>query len=101
MITGIFIVTGLVLVAALNVEGTKTVKSSQIHNERDKRKFTVLIWSLPIIGTMIAMWLINKDIRKKQHQMEDEIAPAIKELGDRFKKLEAGIQRKHGNHRLH
>jgi len=103
MVAEIFIVIGIVLVVALNVESTKTVNCSQIHGEREKRKFKLLIWALPIIGTMIAMWLINKDIRRKQHQMEEEIAPAIKELGDRLKKLESGIQRKHinNNKKLH
>jgi cytochrome c-type biogenesis protein CcmH/NrfF len=97
----IFIVVGIVLVVALNMESSKTVSSSQIHTDQQKRKFKVLIWALPIIGTMIAMWLINKDIRKKRHQMEEEIAPAIKELGDRLKKLEAGIQRKYNRNKLH
>ena len=101
MIAEIFIFIGIVLVFALNVESSKTVTSSQIHSEQEKRKFKIIIWVLPVIGTMIAMWLINKDIRKKQHQMEEEIAPAIKELGDRLKKLESGIQRKQNKNKLH
>lgn len=101
MVAAIFIIVGLVLVVALNVESTKTVTSSQLHSEPQKRKFKILIWALPIIGTMIAMWQINKDIRKKQHQMEEEIAPAIKELGDRLKKLDMGIRQKRNKNTLH
>ena len=82
MLIGAFIVVVIVLVVALNIEGTKTVTSSQIHSDTDKRKFILLIWAVPVMGTMVAMWLINNDIRKKRHQMEEEIAPAIKELGD-------------------
>ena len=101
MLIGAFIVVVIVLVVALNIEGTKTVTSSQIHSDTDKRKFILLIWAVPVMGTMVAMWLINNDIRKKRHQMEEEIAPAIKELGDRLKKLESGIQRKQNKNQLH
>jgi len=101
MVAEIFVVIGIVLVVALNVESTKTVSSSQLHDEREKRKFKIIIWALPVIGTMIAMWLINKDIRKKQHQIDEEIAPAIKELGDRLKKLESRVQQKQDKKKLH
>ena len=82
---------------ALNITSSKTVSSSQIHSDAEKQKYLMMIWLLPIVGTMLAMWLINKDIRKNQHEMEGEIAPVIKELGDRLKKLESSIQQKQNN----
>ena len=96
----LLVLIGVISVVALNIEGAKTVSSSELHSDTEKRKFLIMIWGIPIFGTMLAMWLINKDIRKKQHEMEDEIAPAIKELGDRLKKLESGIQQKRNN-KLH
>jgi hypothetical protein len=101
MFIWLLVVIGVIAVVALNIEGAKTVSSSEIHSDADKHKYLLMIWALPIIGTFLAMWLINKDIKKKQDQMEDEIAPAIKELGDRLKKLESGIQQKQNKHKLH
>ena len=101
MFIWVLVIVGVISVVALNIEGAKTVSSSEIHSDSEKLKYLVMIWALPFIGTILAMWFINKDIRKKQHQMEDEIAPAIKELGDRLKKLESGIHQKQNKHKLH
>ena len=101
MLIWLIVIIGVISVVVLNIEGTKTVSGSEIHSESEKRKYRLMIWALPLIGTFWAMWLINKDIRKKQHEMEDEIAPVIKELGDSLKKLESGIQRKHNKSKLH
>lgn len=101
MLIGILAFFTALAVVALNVEGAKTVSGSQIHSESEKRRYLLMIWLLPIAGTILAMWLINKDIRKKQHEMEDEIAPVIKELGDRLRKLESGLHRKQNGRKLH
>lgn len=101
MLIWLIAIISVVSVVALNLEGTKTVSSSEIHSDSEKRKYRILIWALPVIGTILVMWLINKDIRKKQIEMENEIAPAIKELGDRLKKLESGIHQKQNNSKLH
>lgn len=101
MFTWVLVIVGVISVVALNIEGAKTVSSSEIHSESEKLKYLTIIWALPFIGTILVMWLINKDIRKKQLQMEDEIAPVIKELGDRLKKLESGIQQKQNKQKLH
>ena len=101
MLIGLLALIGVISVVALNIASSKTVSSSEIHSEAEKQKFLMLIWLLPIVGTMLAMWLINKDIRKSQDEMEDQIAPAIKELGDRLKKLESSIQQKQNNSKLH
>lgn len=101
MFIWVLVIVAVISVVALNIEGAKTVSSSEIHSESEKLKYLTIIWVLPFIGTILVMWLINKDIRKKQTQMEDEIAPAIKELGDRLKKLESGIQQKQKQNKLH
>lgn len=101
MFLGAVIVLVVTLVVALNIESTKTVSGSQIHSDTQKRKFLIMIWAIPIIGTILTMWLINKDIRQKQHEIEEEIAPAIKELGDRLKKLESNIHEKQNKNKLH
>jgi hypothetical protein len=101
MYIGLLVFLSVIAVVALNIASGKTVSSSEIHSDAEKRKFLLMIWLLPIVGTMLAMWFINKDIRKSQHEMEDEIAPAIKELGDRLKKLETRIHQKQNNQKLH
>ena len=101
MFIWLLVVIGVIAIVVLNIEGAKTVSSSEIHSDAEKRKYRIMIWAFPIVGTMMAMWSINKDIRKKQHEIEDEIAPAIKELGDRLKKLESGIQQKQNKGKLH
>jgi NADH:ubiquinone oxidoreductase subunit 6 (subunit J) len=101
MFIWVLVIVGVISVVALNIEGAKTVSSSEIHSDEEKRKYQLMIWGLPILGTILAMWFINKDIRKKQDEMEEEIAPAIKELGDRLKKMESGIQQKQNKDKLH
>ena len=75
----------------LNVMGTNIVKSSEIHDARKKRVLLIIIWSIPILGVFIAMIKINKDIKANQVKMEEEIAPAIREMADRLKVLDADI----------
>ncbi len=101
MIIALIVLVVVLAVVALNIESSKTVAGSQIHSDAEKSKYRRMIWLFPVVGTIWAMWLINKDIRKKQHEMEEEIAPAIKELGDRLKKLESGLQNKQKNQKLH
>ena len=101
MFMWVLLIVAVISVVVLNIEGAKTVTGSEIHSETEKRKYLAMIWALPFLGTILVMWLINKDIRKKQIQMEDEIAPAIKELGNQLKKLESGIQRKQNQQKLH
>jgi NADH:ubiquinone oxidoreductase subunit 6 (subunit J) len=84
-----------VLVAAvvyLNVMSTRIIRISQLHDARKKKQFIILVWALPVVGVFVVMMQINRDIKKNQKKVEEEIAPAIRQLADQLKVLEADIQ---------
>ena len=83
-----------VIVAAnilLNVMGTNIVRSSEIHDNNKKRNLLIVLWGVPLLGVFLAMIKINKDIKANQAKMEEEIAPAIRQMADRLKVLDADI----------
>lgn len=86
---------GAVLVGAvvyLNVMSTRIIRLSQLHDARKKKQFVILVWALPVVGVFVVMMQINRDIKKNQKKVEEEIAPAIRQLADQLKVLEADIQ---------
>ena len=87
---------GAVLVAViiyLNYMSTQIIESSRIHSPEKKHNLVLIVWLLPVVGVFIAMLKINKDIKKNREKVEEEIAPAIRELADKLKNLESDIQR--------
>lgn len=82
------------LALLLNAMGTVTVANSPLHNSQKKRGYIALIWLVPIAGVLITFFLINRDIKRKQKQMNDETVPAIRELADRLNKLEERLHRR-------
>lgn len=85
-----------VIIAAcvfLNVMGTTIIKSSHIHDDSRKRTLMIVLWGIPMLGVFIVIRQINKDIKKHQAKMEEEIAPAIREVADRLKVLDADLSR--------
>ena len=75
----------------LNYSATRIVLSSNIHTEKNKIVFIGLIWVFPILGVIAAMMLINRDIKKNRRKLNEEIAPVIRQLGDKIKHLEADL----------
>jgi hypothetical protein len=76
----------------LNVMSARIVQLSQIHDDQKKKQFTILIWALPVVGVFVVMMRINKDIKNNRKKIDEEIAPAIRQLADQLKVLEADIQ---------
>lgn len=97
----IFVVVFLGVVTFLNVMVTNIIRSSTIHGSDQKRKYLYIVWGLPIAGIFIVITKINKDIKSNEKKMEEEIAPAIRELADRLKVLEADIQHEQGKKSVH
>ena len=75
----------------LNIMGTNIIKSSEIHDHNKKRNLLIMLWGIPMLGVFIAMIKINKDIKANQQKMEEDIAPAIRQIADRLKVLDADI----------
>lgn len=92
----VFIFIGVVIVATvfLNVTAMNVIKSSQIHSEQKKKRLMLLLWGIPLLGVFIVIRQINKDIKQNQVKMEEEIAPAIREMADRLKVLDADLMMK-------
>jgi hypothetical protein len=61
----------------------------------------LIVWLLPVAGIFIALFLINRDIKKNQAKIEKDIAPAIRELADRIKNIESDIQHQEKKHKYH
>lgn len=89
----ILVFIGVIIIATvfLNVMATNIIKSSEIHEARRKQQLTAILWALPLLGVFIVIRQINKDIKKNQARMEEEIAPAIRQVADRLKVLDADI----------
>ena len=47
-----------------------------------------------MLGVFIVIRQINKDIKVNQAKMEEQIAPAIREVADRLKVLDADLSQK-------
>jgi paraquat-inducible protein B len=97
-------VLSLILLGAvlyLNYTATQIIQSSQIHAESKKRNLIALVWLLPVVGTFAALYLINRDIRKNQAKIEQDIAPAIRELANRIRNLEADIHNEEKKQKYH
>jgi len=101
----LFILILLGAIILLNVMTTNIINSSQLHNAASKRRLLLTVWALPIIGVFVAIQRINKDIKLSKKRMEEDIAPAIRELADRLKGLEADFNLKkasrQGSKKLH
>jgi len=89
----IFLTIIVVACVVLDVVATTIIKSSHIHDDRSKRQLLVILWGLPMLGVFIVIRQINKDIKKHQEKMEESIAPAIREVADRLKVLDADLSR--------
>jgi len=87
----IFILIMVIANILLNIMGTNIVRSSEIHDNNKKRNLLIMLWGIPMLGVFVAMIKINKDIKANQQKMEEEIAPAIREMADRLKVLDADI----------
>ncbi|WP_455200559.1 hypothetical protein [Kaarinaea lacus] len=83
----------LIAIVYLNYMCTQIIQSSQIHSAEKKQKLVLIVWLLPVLGVFLALFKINKDIKKNREKVEGEIAPAIRELADKLKTLESDIQR--------
>ena len=90
----LWVFVAIVIVASifLNVIGTNIVRSSHIHDENKKRVLLLILWCLPIVGVFVVMLRINKDIKASEKKMEDEMAPAIREVADRLSAMDVKIQ---------
>ena len=97
----VFMFVVLAAVAFLNVMGTNIIMSSQFHDHDKKKKLLFIVWGVPIVGMFIAMMRINKDIKRERKKMEEDIAPAIRELANRIKVLEADIQHEQDKKSIH
>ena len=89
----IFLAVIIIACVFLDVMATTIIKSSHIHDEQRKRNLMIILWGLPMIGVFIVIRQINKDIKKHQAKMEEQIAPAIREVADRLKVLDADLSR--------
>lgn len=87
------ILIGFAIIATIfmNVMAMNIIKSSQIHEAQRKQKLNIILWALPLLGVFVVIRLINRDIKKNQEKMEDEIAPAIREVADKLKVLDADL----------
>ena len=94
MFLWLILATALISTFALNILGTGTVQSSQIHSTQRKRFYLAVIWCIPLFGVIFVMLLINRDIKQHQKTSEQEILATLKTLSDNINKLEAGIQHK-------
>ena len=92
----VFIFIGVIAIATvfLNVMATNIIQSSQIHEAQKKKQLIMVLWSIPLLGVFIVIRQINKDIKKNQTKMEEEIAPAMREMADRLKVLDADLRGK-------
>jgi type VI protein secretion system component VasK len=75
----------------MNLMGTTIIAASHIHDDSRKRVLMLILWGLPMLGVFVIIRMINKDIKKNQAKMEEEIAPAIREVADRLKVLDADL----------
>lgn len=82
----------LVAVVYLNVMSTRIIRSSPIHDDVKKKHFILMVWIFPVLGVFLAMMQINKDIKNNRKKIDEEIAPAIRQLANQIKVLEADIQ---------
>ena len=79
----------------------RTFAACTLGSPAKKRNLIITVWLLPVAGAFIALYLINRDIKKNQAKIEKDIAPAIRELADRIRNLEADIQREEKKQKLH
>ncbi|MCI0505472.1 MAG: hypothetical protein L0Z73_05115 [Gammaproteobacteria bacterium] len=102
--TTIWILFGIVMLGAviyLNVTSTQIIQSSQIHTANKKRNLIMVVWLAPVAGIFITLYVINRDIKKNQIKIEKDIAPAIKELTDKIRNLEAGLKQGEKKQKYH
>jgi len=86
---------GFLLIAYvfLGAMATNMIRASEIHDDQRKNRLMLIIWGLPVLGVFIVTRQINRDIKENQAKMEEQIAPAIREVADRLKVLDADISR--------
>jgi len=89
----IFLILLLTAYIFLNVMGTGMIKASELHDHNQKTKMIIMLWALPLVGVFMVIRQINKDIKQNQSKIEEEIAPAIREVADRLKVLDADLSR--------
>lgn len=92
MLFWIIVVIGLILVFALNLFGTVTVLSASVNTVTMQRKLIWLIWLIPYFGTMLAMIIINKAIKRSGDQSKDNITSSLKSLGEKFDLMEKQVR---------
>ncbi|NOZ55052.1 MAG: hypothetical protein GXP08_18250 [Gammaproteobacteria bacterium] len=85
----------------LNIFATQTVLSSSIHTKIKRRNYILLIWSIPIVGVILAVLFINRDIKKNKETIESDIADVMKDLAKRINGIEADIKQKRSKKSLH
>lgn len=90
----IFLLVVVIACVFLDVMATSMIRASQIHDAARKRKLLLILWCLPMLGVFIVVRQINRDIKVNQAKMEEQIAPAIREVADRLKVLDADLSQK-------
>ena len=94
MLLWIMLIIGLILVVALNIFGTNTVLSSHVNTNAAQRKLIMLIWLFPYFGTIIAMIIINRTIKRNSHLSEDDMTSSLNSLAERFSEMEKEVKKK-------
>jgi cytochrome c-type biogenesis protein CcmH/NrfF len=82
------------LAVLLNSMGSMTVAKSPLHGRNQKILYIALIWLIPVFGVLLTVFLLNKDIKRKQKQLDDETIPAIKKLATQIDQLETSLHRR-------
>lgn len=84
-------VLAIVAMFALNIFSTTTLLASTAHSEAGKRNLIVLVWVAPVFGTVLAMVLMNRDLKKAAEAMDKEVATKLRLFADKIKVIEQHI----------
>jgi len=84
-------VLAIIAMFALNIYSTTTILASTVHSEVGKRNLIVLVWAAPVFGTVLAMVLVNRDLKKAAEAMDKEVVTKLRLFANKIKTIEQHI----------
>lgn len=92
MLDFIFIVIACVIIIGLNLAGTKTVLDSRTLSQHKTRLYIVLIWLIPLLGVMVSMLLLSREMNKLKGNNDEALVSALNDFTDKVKVIQKEVK---------
>jgi len=90
-LTVLFIFT-CITVVVINILGTVTVLRSNLYTKNKKIFYILFIWSIPLIGAISTIILVNQDMKNIKDENDDNLIAALNAFTNRVNSLSNGIK---------